>query len=108
MTPNLTRISFLIHLTRFICALIKLVFKGAKIMRNNAPCKIAGIGTIRVKIFNRTVRIFDDMRHVSDLKRNYISLRIRYSEGHKYTNESRVLKVSKCARIVMKGYRRSA
>ncbi|KAG8489014.1 hypothetical protein CXB51_016944 [Gossypium anomalum] len=73
------------------------------LMGNNASCKIAGVGTIKVKMFDRVVRTFSDVRHVPELKRNLISLSTLDSKGYRYTAESGVLKISKGSLVVMKG-----
>ncbi|KAG8489505.1 hypothetical protein CXB51_017512 [Gossypium anomalum] len=64
-------------------------------MGYNALCKITGVGTIKVKIFDGVVRTLSDVRHVLELKRNLISLSTLDSKGYKYTAESRILKISK-------------
>ena len=84
------------------------VSKGAVLMGNNTPCKIAGIGTVRIRMFDGVVRTLGDVRHVPDLKRNLISLSTLDSNGYKYTGEGGVLKVCKGALVVMKGQRKSA
>ena len=33
-------------------------------MRNNTLCKITGIGTVRIKMFDGVVRTLSDVRHV--------------------------------------------
>ena len=71
------------------------VHKGAILMGNNASCKVAGIGTVRIKMFNGVVRTLGDVRHVPDLKRNSISLSTLDAKGYKYTSEGGVLKISK-------------
>ena len=43
-------------------------------MGNNASCRITGVGTIKVKMFDGVVRTLSDVRHVLELKRNLISL----------------------------------
>lgn len=43
-------------------------------MKNNALCKIAVIETIRIKMFDQTVRIFSEIRHGPNFKKNLISL----------------------------------
>ncbi|KAF3680130.1 hypothetical protein FXO38_02446 [Capsicum annuum] len=63
------------------------ISKGAVLMGNNTPYKIAGIGIIRIKMFDGVVRTLGDVR---------------------YTSEGGVLKVTKGAFVVMKGQRRSA
>ena len=54
------------------------------------------------------VRTLDDVRHVSYLKRNLISLSTLDIKGYKYTSEGGVLKISKGALVVMKGHQKTA
>ncbi|KAG8499580.1 hypothetical protein CXB51_006211 [Gossypium anomalum] len=71
------------------------VSEGVILMRNNASCKIASVGTIKVKMFDRLVRTLSDVRHVPELKRNLISLSTLNSKGYRYIAESGALKISK-------------
>ncbi|KAG8480001.1 hypothetical protein CXB51_025036 [Gossypium anomalum] len=66
----------------------EIVSEGVILMGNNASCKIAGVGTIKVKMFDRAVRTLSDVRHVPELKRNLISLSTLDSKGYRYTAES--------------------
>ncbi|KAG8472574.1 hypothetical protein CXB51_034372 [Gossypium anomalum] len=84
------------------------VSEGVVLMGNNASCKIAGVGTIKVKIFDGVVRTLSDIRYVPELKRNLISLSTLDSKGYRYTAESGVLKISKGSLVVMKGQRKTA
>ncbi|KAG8483366.1 hypothetical protein CXB51_022321 [Gossypium anomalum] len=68
----------------------------------------SGVGTIKVKMFNRVVITLSDVRHVPELKRNLISLSTLDSKRYKYTAESGVLKISKGSLVVMKGQRKTA
>ncbi|KAG8489027.1 hypothetical protein CXB51_017119 [Gossypium anomalum] len=79
------------------------VSEGVILMGNNASCKIAGVGTIKVKMFDGVVRTLSDVRHVPELKRNFISLSTLDSKGYRYTAKSGVLKISKGSLVVMKG-----
>jgi hypothetical protein len=45
-------------------------------MGNDITCKSVGIESIKIKIFNGIVRMLMDVRHVRDLKKNFISLGI--------------------------------
>ncbi|KAG8498774.1 hypothetical protein CXB51_005214 [Gossypium anomalum] len=65
------------------------VSEGVVLMGNNTLCKIAGVGTIKVKMFDGVVRTLSDIRHVPELKRNLISLSTLDSKGCRYTAESR-------------------
>ncbi|KAG8492823.1 hypothetical protein CXB51_010147 [Gossypium anomalum] len=73
----------------------KTMSEGVVLMGNNTSCKIAGVGTIKVKIFNGVVITLSDVRHVLELKRNLISLSTLDSKGYRYTAESGVLKISR-------------
>lgn len=63
---------FLIRLVCFIC-----VPKCG----NNLPCKIVGIRTIRIRMFDRAIRILIEVRHIPKLNRNLISLSTLDSKG---------------------------
>ncbi|KAG8485343.1 hypothetical protein CXB51_021504 [Gossypium anomalum] len=84
------------------------VSEGVVLMGNNVSCKIAGVGTIKVKMFDGVVRTLSDVRYVPELKRNLISLSTLDSKGYRYTAESGVLKISKGSLVVMKGQRKTA
>lgn len=47
--------------------------KGIVNMANGAQSKIAGVGTVRVRMFDGVVRMLTGVRHVPGLKRNLIS-----------------------------------
>ena len=84
------------------------VSKGVVLLGNNASCRIAGIGTIKIKMYDGVVRTLGDVRHVPDLKRNLISLSTLDSKGYKYTGEGGVLKISRGSLVVMKGHKQAA
>ena len=83
------------------------VHKGVVLMGNHASCKVASIGTVRIRMFDGIVRTLGDFRHVPDLKRNLISLTTLNAKGYKYTGEGGVLKISKRALVVMKGHQKT-
>lgn len=72
-------------------------------MGNNASCKVIGVGTIRIKMFDGVVRALGDLRHVPNLKRDLISLSTLDAKGYKYSSECGVMTVRKSSLIVMKG-----
>ena len=47
---------------------------GDVLMGNNSSCKIVGIETVKIKMFDSIVRTFTNVKHVTDLKRKLISL----------------------------------
>ena len=44
------------------------------LMGNSQSCKIEGIGTILMKMFDGIVRTLDDVRYILTLKKNLVSL----------------------------------
>ena len=52
----------------------KIVEGGKVLLGNDLACKVAGIGTIDIKMFDGEIRNLDQVKYVSELKRNLISL----------------------------------
>ena len=73
------------------------------LMGNNSSCKIVGIGIVKINMFDGIVRNLTNIKHVFDLKRNFISLSTLDLNGYKFIGEGGVIKVSKDALVVMKG-----
>ena len=80
------------------------VHKGAVLICNNASCKVVGIGTVHIKMFNGVIRTLGNVRLVPSLKRNLISLSSLDEKGYKYTSEGGVLNINKGTLVVMKGH----
>ena len=76
---------------------------GSVLLGNNKPCKIQGIGSIRLKLHDGIEKIIQDVRFVPDLKRNLISLGELDRKGCLFRGENGTLEVIKDSRIVMKG-----
>jgi hypothetical protein len=73
------------------------------LMGNNMPCRIVGVGTVKVRMYDGIVRTLLGVRHVPDLRRNLVSLGALDSVGWKYTAEGGVLSASLGARVFVKG-----
>ena len=76
-------------------------------MGNNKACRVVGIGTVLIKMFDGIVRILTDVRHVSELKKNLISLGTLDSIGCEFRGQDGVIKVSKSVLVVMKGIKQN-
>lgn len=72
-------------------------------MGNSAVCKVAGIGTVRIKMFDGMIRTLSNVRHVSDMTKNLVSLGTLDSNGCRCTLEKGELRVAMGAQVVMKG-----
>ncbi|VFQ95551.1 unnamed protein product [Cuscuta campestris] len=76
---------------------------GAVKMANGARSKIAGVGTVQVRMFDGVVRTLTGVKHVPGLKGNLISLGALDSEGYRFFAQGGVLKISRGAMVVAKG-----
>ena len=73
------------------------------IMGNDATYSIIGIGIVKIKMFDGVVRVFEDVRHIPDLRKNLISLGVLDDLGYSYSSKGRVMKITKCILLVIKG-----
>lgn len=71
-------------------------FEGGRvIMGNNQHCSVRGIGTIKLRLADGSLKILKSVRFVPELKRNLISLGTLDRAGFTYKSENGQLKVSK-------------
>jgi hypothetical protein len=66
------------------------------------PNKVVGIGSIRIKRFDGSVKILTDVIHVPELRKNLISLGVLYTGGYKSIVQGGVMKLYKGIILVMK------
>ncbi|KAH0652718.1 hypothetical protein KY289_030396 [Solanum tuberosum] len=75
---------------------------GTVLIGNNATCKIVGIGLVRVRCHDGTMRTITEVRHVPDLKKNLISLGTLDKQVYKYMSEGGTMKVTKGSLVMLK------
>lgn len=71
-------------------------------MGNDASCKVNRMGFIKFKMFDGVVRTLEDVRCVSELGKNLISLDSLDTNGYSYNSKFGALTMKKRAMIVMK------
>lgn len=81
----------------------KEVNSGQVLMGNNESCKIHGIGSVRLRMWDGSMKIINDVRFIPDLKRNLFSLGALDQRGFSYKAQNGTLKVAKRSLVVMKG-----
>ena len=81
----------------------KLYNGGMVQMGNDASCSVIGIGIVKIKMFDRVVRVLSNVRHVPDLRNNLISLGVLDDLGYSYSSKGGIVKITKGALMVMKG-----
>ncbi|KAH9657439.1 hypothetical protein KPL70_023077 [Citrus sinensis] len=85
------------------------LFNGGEVMMgNNSLCKVVGLGTIRLKMFDGVIRELSEVRHVLELKKNLISLGILDQMGCTFKMESGVMRIIKGSMVIMKGAKNNA
>ena len=76
-------------------------------MGDDHPCNVEGIGTVRIKMFGGIIRELKEVRCVSQLKRNLISVGALETFGLVVSIRDGVLKMIKGLMVVMKGIHRN-
>ncbi|KAH1064501.1 hypothetical protein J1N35_029488 [Gossypium stocksii] len=78
---------------------------GVVRMGNNSSSKVIGIGTVKIRIQDGTIRTLSDVRYVPDLRKNLISSSILDLKGCKINIKSSDIKVSRGSLVLLKGKR---
>ena len=76
---------------------------GIVLMGNNAECRVVGIGSIRMRMFDGEVRTVANVRHVPEVSNNLLSLGALEARGCRFASAKGTLKVRKGSRMVLKG-----
>jgi len=77
------------------------------VMGDNHPCNVEGMGTVHIKMDDGIVRELKEVRYVSQLKRNVISVGALETLGLMVSIRDGILKMTKGPIVVMKGVRRN-
>ena len=81
---------------------------GVVHMGNNAMCNIVGVGSMRIRMFDGMIYNFLNVHHVSDMKKNLISLGALVSDGSRCILDKDGLEVTNGFQVVMKGKKKSS
>ena len=69
-------------------------------------CKIIGIGSVRFKLHDESIRLLTEIRYVHELKRNLISLGKFDKKGYVFKGEQSTQRVMKGSKEVLRGIKR--
>ena len=81
--------------------------RGRVMMGNNVVCKVIGMGNIHLKLHDGTVMLIRQVRHVPDLNRNLISLKMLDQIGCSIKLECGELRILNGSTLIMKGTRKN-
>ncbi|GMJ14768.1 hypothetical protein HRI_005146000 [Hibiscus trionum] len=70
---------------------------------NNHALEIVGVGTIKLKMYDGTIKVVRDVRHVKGLKKNLLSYGLLDNNASKIETRKGIMKVFHGALVVMKG-----
>ncbi|KAL0293416.1 UNVERIFIED_CONTAM: Retrovirus-related Pol polyprotein from transposon TNT 1-94 [Sesamum radiatum] len=78
---------------------------GSVYLGDDRCCSIVGIGDVRIKMYDGTVRTLCDVRHIPELTKNLISLGTLHKNGFipKVDEDRETIRIVKGALTVMKG-----
>ena len=74
-------------------------------MGNDATCPVIGIGTVKIKMFDKVVRVLSNVRHVPYFRKNLISLVVLDDLAYSYSSKGGIMKITKGALMMMKGHK---
>ena len=82
---------------------------GSVSFGDDHPCRVAGVGTIRIRMYDGVTRTHTNVKHVLELKKNLISLGYLEKQGYAFDSQpgSGCLKIIKEALVVMRETRLS-
>ena len=80
---------------------------GMVLISNNSMCKVVGIETISLRMFDGVVRELTQVRFVPELKKNLISIGMLNQTGCVIKAEKMVLRVIKGSMVIMKGIKQN-
>lgn len=78
---------------------------GKVLLGNNLACKVVGLGTVSVKIFDGVSKDLEQVRYVPDLKRNLISLGMLDQLGCSIKAEHGQIQIMNKGTVIIKGIR---
>ena len=70
------------YIREFLCSYS--VSNGSVLMGNDHSCRIEGIGSIKIQMFDGIVRTVSAVRYVPTMRKNLISLGVLDAKGHQW------------------------
>ena len=72
-------------------------------MGNDHPCRIVGIGSVKIQMFDGGVRTLQSVKYIPDMRKNLISLGVLDTNGHQWTVADGILQVKAGDKVILKG-----
>lgn len=75
---------------------------GYIVMANSSKSKIINIGTINMKIFDRVILTLGNVRHIPNLRKNFVSLNRLDALDNDFSTRNEFMKVGKGSLVIIK------
>ncbi|KAE8694358.1 hypothetical protein F3Y22_tig00110783pilonHSYRG00068 [Hibiscus syriacus] len=79
------------------------ILGGSMYSCNDHALEIIGLGTIKLKMYDGTIKVVRDVRHVEGLKKNLLSYELLDNNASKIETRKEIMKVFRGALVVLKG-----
>ena len=61
-------------------------------MGNDHPCRVEGIGSVKIQMFDGIVRTLTDVRYIPDMRKNLVSLGMLDTKGLEWNTKREFFK----------------
>ena len=77
------------------------------LLGNNYVCNVRGIGMVKLKMHDGSVKMLSDVRYINEVKRNLVSLGLLENKGYTFSSSNGRMEVRKGHKVVMVAERRN-
>ncbi|KAL1543753.1 hypothetical protein AAHA92_20688 [Salvia divinorum] len=81
---------------------------GSVLLGNNHVCKVRGIGMVKLKMHDGSIKMLGDVRYIPEIKRNLVSLGMLELKGYTFTSARGKMEVKKGQQTLMVAERRNS
>ncbi|KAL1536503.1 Retrovirus-related Pol polyprotein from transposon TNT 1-94 [Salvia divinorum] len=81
---------------------------GSVVLGNNQVCKIEGIGSIRLRLADKSTKILTEVRYIPEVKRNLISLGTLERKGYAFHSSGGVMMVGMGGERILQAKRKGS
>ena len=78
------------------------------VLGNNQVCKVDGIGNIRLRLTDRSIKILTEVRYIPEVKRNLISLGALERKGYSFCSSKGVMVVGLGGEMILQAERKGS
>lgn len=81
---------------------------GSVVLGNNQICKIDGVGSIKLRLTDNSIKVLTEVRYIPEVKRNLISLGALEKKGYSFCSSGGIMTVGMRGKMVLKAEMRGS